>query len=227
MKIVFFATLMAGDSPWGGSEELWCRTARLALERGHQVAVVYYRWPELPPKIRDLKERGAWLLGLGHFISWFHARSTALRLQWKVERDFVFGARWLRGSPKLFAPVRAGHSTWSLSRSSPGSLTVMEFHILLYVNIILRSPVFRLRVSGRLPSVIFRVHERVAFVAERNLRVAERQIAAGLPNGCVVRNPVNLANFDPVPWPSSDVVKLANVARLHAHARVKTSFWRR
>jgi L-malate glycosyltransferase len=55
----------------------------------------------------------------------------------------------------------------------------------------------------------------VAFVAERNLRVGERQIAADLPGACVVRNPVNLANFNPVPFPNSNIVKMANVARLN------------
>ena len=58
-----------------------------------------------------------------------------------------------------------------------------------------------------------------AFVAQRNMHVAERQIAAPLPNGCVVRNPVNLANFNPVPYPNSDLVKMANVARFHAQCK--------
>ena len=49
--------------------------------------------------------------------------------------------------------------------------------------------------------------------------MAERQIAAHLPNACVVRNPVNLANFNPVPYPNSDVVKMANVARLDAQCK--------
>jgi len=57
----------------------------------------------------------------------------------------------------------------------------------------------------------------VAFVSERNLRVTERQIACDLPNACVVRNPVNLTSFSPVPPPRSAVIKMANVARLEAH----------
>ena len=37
MKIAFIATQR--ESTWAGGEELWWETARLALERGHQVAV--------------------------------------------------------------------------------------------------------------------------------------------------------------------------------------------
>jgi glycosyltransferase involved in cell wall biosynthesis len=49
--------------------------------------------------------------------------------------------------------------------------------------------------------------------------VAERQVAASLPNARVVRNPVNLVDFQPVPYPDSDVVKMANVARLDAQCK--------
>jgi glycosyltransferase involved in cell wall biosynthesis len=61
----------------------------------------------------------------------------------------------------------------------------------------------------------------VAFVSGRNLRVTERQIAADLPNACVVRNPVNLTSLNPVPYPNSDVVKMANVARLDAQCKAQ------
>jgi glycosyltransferase involved in cell wall biosynthesis len=67
--------------------------------------------------------------------------------------------------------------------------------------------------------VFFSRARYVAFVARRNLRVAERQIAARLPNACVLRNPVNLANFNPVPYPNSDLVKIANVARFEAQCK--------
>jgi hypothetical protein len=80
------------DTPWGGSEELWARTARLALERGHEVAIVKYRWPEVPPKIRELQERGAWLLQLVRPQSWQRGRSLRWRLRWKLDRSRVCAA---------------------------------------------------------------------------------------------------------------------------------------
>ena len=68
--------------------------------------------------------------------------------------------------------------------------------------------------------------QRVAFVAERNLRVAEPQLAAGPLNACVVRNPVNLADSHAVPYPCSDVVKMASVARLEAQSEGQESSFR-
>jgi glycosyltransferase involved in cell wall biosynthesis len=45
--------------PWGGSEELWSSTALEALAQGHEVLVSVYDWPETPPRIRELREKGA------------------------------------------------------------------------------------------------------------------------------------------------------------------------
>ena len=41
MKLCFVSSNMG--APWAGSELLWTKTAHAALDRGHQVAVVYKR----------------------------------------------------------------------------------------------------------------------------------------------------------------------------------------
>jgi hypothetical protein len=41
MRIAFYSTM--GGMPWGGSEELWSRAAKVLLARGHQVCVNYKR----------------------------------------------------------------------------------------------------------------------------------------------------------------------------------------
>ncbi|MCU0337519.1 MAG: hypothetical protein MUF12_06615, partial [Sediminibacterium sp.] len=46
-------------APWGGSEELWAATARLALEQGHEVLVSVYDWGVLAPQIQQLVGIGA------------------------------------------------------------------------------------------------------------------------------------------------------------------------
>ena len=48
-----------GGAPWGGSEELWTGAALRLLERGHEVTVHVYGWPEDPPRIAALASRGA------------------------------------------------------------------------------------------------------------------------------------------------------------------------
>ena len=58
MPSVFFVSLMSA-SPWGGSEELWLRTAQLALQRGWKVGCAVYHWPAKEQRLQPLLEKGA------------------------------------------------------------------------------------------------------------------------------------------------------------------------
>jgi L-malate glycosyltransferase len=217
MKIAFFST-MASESPWGGSEELWCRTARLTLERRHQVAVVNFRWPEIPQKIRDLQERGALLLRLPHPQDAAHARDLHSRLKRKWERFRVWKslASW---KPDAVCVSLAGTFDMVSHRTFAGFLNEHGIPYVVICQYNCEDLVFIDEATRNAAISFFSRARRVAFVARRNLRVAERQIAAHLSNGCVLRNPVNLANIDPVPYPDSDLVKMANVARFDAQCK--------
>lgn len=57
MKSVFFLSLMNG-SAWGGSEELWYRTACWMSNHGYKVGVGVYDWTEKKPRLDALKEAG-------------------------------------------------------------------------------------------------------------------------------------------------------------------------
>ena len=57
MPSVFFISLMAG-SPWGGSEELWYRTALLATQKGWKVGCAVYHWKEKESKMDLLQQAG-------------------------------------------------------------------------------------------------------------------------------------------------------------------------
>jgi len=57
MPSVFFISLMAG-SPWGGSEELWYKTALHAVGKGWKVGCAVYHWKEKEKNIQLLKESG-------------------------------------------------------------------------------------------------------------------------------------------------------------------------
>lgn len=58
MPSVFFISLMAG-SAWGGSEELWYRTALLAQSRGWKVGCSVYYWADKEKKMQVLDDAGA------------------------------------------------------------------------------------------------------------------------------------------------------------------------
>jgi glycosyltransferase involved in cell wall biosynthesis len=57
MPSVFFVSLMAG-SPWGGSEELWYKTALHAAKKGWTVGCAVYHWSVKEEKLKALKEAG-------------------------------------------------------------------------------------------------------------------------------------------------------------------------
>ena len=45
-------------APWGGSEELWYRTALYASTKGNKVACAFYNWEEKNEKIKTLEDAG-------------------------------------------------------------------------------------------------------------------------------------------------------------------------
>ena len=57
MPSVFFISLMAG-SPWGGSEELWYKTALCAAGKGWRVGCAVYHWQNKEVKMDVLKDIG-------------------------------------------------------------------------------------------------------------------------------------------------------------------------
>jgi glycosyltransferase involved in cell wall biosynthesis len=57
MKSVLFFSLMNG-SAWGGSEELWSKTALWMVNNGYEVGICCYNWIEKNIKLEELKRRG-------------------------------------------------------------------------------------------------------------------------------------------------------------------------
>ncbi len=57
MKSVFFLSLMNG-SAWGGSEEMWYRTALWMCTNNYKVGIACYDWEEKTIRIQKLKQSG-------------------------------------------------------------------------------------------------------------------------------------------------------------------------
>ena len=58
MSSVLFLSLMNGSS-WGGSEELWYKTAMHSLQRGCKTGCAVYHWKEKEPRMQSLHAAGA------------------------------------------------------------------------------------------------------------------------------------------------------------------------
>ena len=57
MRSVFFLSLMNGAA-WGGSEEIWFRTALWMCKNNYRVGICCYDWEEKQGRINKLKESG-------------------------------------------------------------------------------------------------------------------------------------------------------------------------
>jgi glycosyltransferase involved in cell wall biosynthesis len=192
--------------------------AEAALADGHQVAVFVPRWPGIPPRLAALAARGARVHR--------RARRSARRLAEEL------AGRVLRRPARLPVPLSAGPFR-ALPRFRPDAVLLSEGGLYSFPQVgevcgWLESSgtpfvaVCQALLDGthladgprvRAAEFYARAH-RVAFVARGNLESARRQLAAPLANAVVVRNPVNLADLSPVPWPPAGPARLASVGRL-------------
>ena len=64
------------SSPWGGSEELWSRTALDLVAQGFPVSAVVFEWSPLHPRVQELKARG---VDVQVYPQWYSLRQHPLR----------------------------------------------------------------------------------------------------------------------------------------------------
>lgn len=194
---------------WGGSEELWADTARAASDAGWRVHASVNELGGRIPQHERL---------LGHHVE--IARRSS---------PFARGFRLNKGWAKLRSPLQ------SIERFNPDVLLISQGGTYdIVANDILFRALNRSRLRSK-PWVIlchlthdepppnqwrqrakglFSDAHAVLFVAARNLRQVERHLGLDLPNASVVRNPVNMDDTSPLPWPQSDCARFASVARL-------------
>ena len=75
MKSFFFLSLMNGAA-WGGSEEIWYRTALWMCKNNYKVGVGCYAWEEKQDRINTLKEAGCRVYLLPNEKGLFNKRAT-------------------------------------------------------------------------------------------------------------------------------------------------------
>ena len=211
IRIAVFST-MKGFA-WGGSEELWAAVVETALHNNHQVAVSVDEVQRDAPRNLRLAELGA------RFS--FRKRPFA-RVSGRMDRV------WSRFSKPLKNLMAFDPDIWCVSLGSAFDLAFDaalfdEFRRAVRSGQVPYVLIVQLNVDSR-PSERFRTRQvelvngaaRVAFVSDKNHRALERQLCTHIENSMLVRNPLNLATLDVVPWParSQAAIRLACVARL-------------
>ena len=212
MKIGFVSLMRT--APWGGSEELWSKTALLALSRGHTVETLTHSWQPVSPRIAELQAAGV-------DTKFYTGDSSAL-----LDRVAVrLGVK--KPKSELLPPLEA-----DLFVISNGSVWDFElFRILTDRIVALGKPYILLihsapETGGNLTDAqrayaleVLPKAARRLFVSERNRESAERQLAASIGEYQVVGNPVSIRQPGIRPYPVSNKLLLACVGSLTCYCK--------
>ncbi len=204
MKKIAFVGIN-NSSPWGGSEELWARTAIHLAKQGYSVGVNVKGWQPKPKQIqaveavcattycwsdRNLIEKLAFMVQRGkNFYRWLDRfRPDLVVISQSCNNDGLF---WMeaclaRNIPYVAIAQSASENYW-YSDALNQRLAIAYTHA-----------------------------QKCYFVSQRNLDLTVKQIAAELPQAKVVRNPFNVSYTAMPTWkPTSEGFKLACVGRIN------------
>ncbi len=201
-------------APWGGSEELWSKTALLLAKRGVRVSASVHGWDQRHPRVEELISKGISVHERKPLQPGFGERMLR-RLRLKGHRDLAEDAfrAWLVDDQSDLVVFNDGRVS---ARPDWGQLC-FEADI-RYVNL------------SQANSIVFWPDDNFAeqiraflqqawacfFVSEKNLRLAEWQIGERIDHAQVARNPFSV-DFDALPdWNTNRdcELKLAFVGRL-------------
>jgi glycosyltransferase involved in cell wall biosynthesis len=207
MKICIISSQFG--APWAGSELLWWKAAHAALDEGHEVAVVYKRWEEMPARLLDLRARGATLFLRGVDLGRHSSRAFE-----QLVHPLPAIARW---RPDVVC-VNLGNFTDAMTRGDIHRFVakIRAPYVVIIHQHCENNWVVPDDYSRQCMVRFFAAADRVAFVSERSRWAATCQLATELPNACVVRNPIGDVACDPVAWPGPGAARFACVSRLDA-----------
>jgi glycosyltransferase involved in cell wall biosynthesis len=214
VKIGFYSCMTG--MPWGGSEELWWRTARKLQIDGAEVCVNYKWWPETARQLIQLEDSG------GHI--------------WLRNRPQSFWARRIGQARTILGSSRNGCPRSWLQETRPDAVLVtlgfhpdridvasacLEMGIPYAINVQCASNTFFIH-SDCLDEyrVWYRNARRIYFVSEENRQKMENNLAMRLDNYEIVANPFNMKPDEVPAWPASDDgYRIACVGRLHFQSK--------
>jgi len=208
-----FYSCMTG-MPWGGSEELWQRSAVVLLNRKHSVCVNYRHWPRKVTQLDRLASLGAMVHRRSYpnqIINGWFGRKT------EVPLDALADARqWLRATKPDYVLVTLGYHVDRLEIGDacremgiPYSINVQCASDHNFVN---ENWVDRFRVW-------YRSADQVMVVSNENLLKVETNIGAKLTNTVQIDNPSKVTSDSELAWPQTDELRMACVGRIHLQSK--------
>lgn len=194
---LFFLSLM-NSAAWGGSEELWHRTALHAAAKGHKVGCAFYEWQEKEEKISALVKAGCQIYRLPN--KGRSRQNLAQRIQHKI-------SKWKAKQVINTLPFQE----YDLTIVNLGGFEIytntwkdiyrrLNTYALVFHNYS-ETDSFKPAKAKRLKQWIKRAAGNF-FDAGRIKEVLEQKLAIAIPNPDVVMNPITFASpSTPAPYP--------------------------
>jgi glycosyltransferase involved in cell wall biosynthesis len=217
-------------SHWGGSEELWYRTALALREEGHAVDVLRPGSDEGDPESVALRRVGVRLFDLERDApDRLFALATAAaprRVAYDpMRRQSAAAARRLLARRPDLVLISQGENLSAAHIGRLCSRLRLPYALLSHKAAELDWPP-----DGSRDAIgeVFARARLVAFVSEHSRRLTEDQIGASLPGAVVVRNPVDVGADGPLPWPEAPdgELRLACVGRLELRDKAQDTLLR-
>ena len=200
--------------PWGGSEELWWRAARLLQMDGHHIVVNYKYWPEKARQLSEIEHHGGSVWLRNKPKGYFQSQREILK---RVFSRNGIEDPWLKSEKPQAVMITLGYHPDRI----PIADECLQLGIPYAINVQCASNFFFIH-SDNLEDYRRWYHgaESVCFVSAENQHKVENNLAASLTNAEIVANPFNVP-YDSCPeWPSTyPVFKVAVVGRIHFQSK--------
>ncbi|MFN8624794.1 MAG: glycosyltransferase family 4 protein [Candidatus Binatia bacterium] len=205
-RVAFISTLNRG--PWGGSEELWSRTAARLLDDGHAVTAEVRRWPDPVRAIAELQRKGA-------RIVWrLPASSYSQRLRHLIREALPhWSGRWRPD----FLLISSAEDRPSLNLLKSVYDTGVPFAVLIHV---VSEVMWPDDLQAKDYVKYLSAAQACLFVSQASVALMNAKLGFRLRNARVVRNPFNVDYASAPRWPQDQgEYRMALVGRLDPGAK--------
>lgn len=212
MKIAFF-TLLRGRH-WGGSENLWFKTARFALENGHQVLIITEKTLE-PQNINHLKELGAEIFYLENHLKGFKERLFQKFNSSFAEKKFLTELTTAINSfdPNLMVINQPGCYDIVFNKTIATFLELTDKKYVVCFHSYTQTNVLDHYRQNQMSSILKKA-KACFFVAKKQAETIIKQLKVDLNNLAYIYNPLNLTSDAYIPYPTSTQINFAMVGSL-------------